>query len=130
MIAGTKTVTVLGAGLAGSLMTILLARRGISVKLIERRTDLRTHSLSGGRSINLALADRGLHALKVAGLYEAIQSLLIPMSGRMLHDMNGNTQFVAYGQREHEVIYSVSRNGLTELLLNHVTRLFQCQHAI
>ncbi|MES1196087.1 MAG: NAD(P)/FAD-dependent oxidoreductase, partial [Steroidobacter sp.] len=111
--------TILGAGPAGSLMTILLARRGIPVKLIERRADPRISSLTGGRSINLALADRGLHALKVAGLYDAVQPLLIPMSGRMLHDVNGSTQFVPYGQREHEVIYSVSRNGLTQLLLEH-----------
>ena len=112
-------ITILGAGLAGSLMTILLARRGIPVKLIERRPDLRTHALEAGRSINLALADRGLHALKLAGLESAIQPLLIPMTGRMLHDTNGNTQLVRYGQQPHEVIYSVSRNALTQLLLLH-----------
>jgi kynurenine 3-monooxygenase len=99
-----ESVTILGGGLAGGLMAILLARRGVSIRLIERRPDLRRPHLSGGRSINLALADRGLHALKVAGLFDAVQSLLIPMSGRMLHDVNGNTQFVPYGQREHEVI--------------------------
>jgi len=116
-------ITVLGGGLAGSLMTILLARRGIPVHLVERRPDMRSHPLTGGRSINLALADRGLHALKVAGMYKAVAPLLIPMSGRMLHDVDGKTQFVAYGQRKHEVIYSVSRNGLTQLLLNHASQL-------
>ena len=115
-------VTILGAGLAGSLIAILLARRGVSVKLIERRADPRSSSLTGGRSINLALADRGLNALKVSGLHDAVQPLLIPMSGRILHDIDGNTQFVSYGQREHEVIYSVSRNALTQLLLNHAAQ--------
>ena len=114
-----KPVTIVGAGLAGSLMAILLGRRGIAVNLIERRADVREHSLHAGRSINLALAARGLHTLKVAGIHDAVQSLLIPMSGRMLHDIQGGTQFVPYGQRENEVIYSVSRNGLTQLLLDH-----------
>jgi kynurenine 3-monooxygenase len=119
MSAEIKPVTILGAGLAGSLMTILLARRGIPVNLIERRPDLRAHARDSGRSINLALADRGLHALKLAGLESAIQPLLIPMTGRMLHDIDGNTHLVSYGQQPHEVIYSVSRNALTQLLLQH-----------
>lgn len=119
MTAAAKPVTMIGAGLAGGLMTLLLARRGIAVDLIERRSDLRTHPLQAGRSINLALADRGLHALQAAGIRDAVLPLLIPMSGRMLHDINGNTLIATYGQREHEVIYSVSRNDLTQLLLNH-----------
>lgn len=110
--------TILGAGLAGSLMTILLARRGQRVKLIERRLDPRVKQQSAGRSINLALADRGIHALKVAGVYESVASLLIPMSGRRVHDMSGHTQYVPYGQRAHEVIYSISRPGLNEALLD------------
>ncbi len=119
----TQPVTILGAGLAGSLMTIFLARRGIKVRVLERRPDPRQHPLSAGRSINLALADRGIHALKVAGVYEAVASLLIPMPGRMLHDLNGQTQFVPYGQKAHEVIYSISRPGLNEALLNCAERL-------
>jgi len=119
MTAAIKPVTILGAGPAGSLMTILLARRGIPVNLIERRPDLRKHTLDAGRSINLALADRGMHALKQAGLGTAVQSLLIPMTGRMLHETSGATQLVSYGQKLHEVIYSISRNGLTQLLLQH-----------
>ena len=118
----TKAVTIVGAGLAGGLMTVLLARRGIPVHLMERRPDPRNQHLLAGRSINLALADRGLHALKVAGLYDAVQPLLIPMSGRILHDINGRTQLLPYGQGEHEVIYSVSRNDLTQLLLDQAQR--------
>ncbi len=119
--AGQATITIIGGGPSGALMTILLARRGISVNLIERRADLRNHSARAGRSINLALAARGLHALKLAGLEAEIQSLLIPMSGRMLHDLEGKTQFASYGQRTHEAIYSVSRTALTQLLLNHAS---------
>lgn len=123
LIGMSEHVTILGAGLAGSLMTILLARRGIEVRLLERRPDPRVRRLSAGRSINLALADRGLHALQVAGVHDAIKSLLIAMPGRMLHDLNGQTQFVPYGQQPHEVIYSISRPGLNEALLDVAERL-------
>jgi kynurenine 3-monooxygenase len=118
-----KIVTIIGAGLAGSLMAILLARRGVAVRVLERRPDLRNRQLPAGRSINLALADRGIHALKVAGVYDAVAPLLIPMPGRVLHDLNGATQFVPYGQRPHEVIYSISRPGLNEVLLGCAERL-------
>lgn len=119
----SKTTTILGAGLSGSLMAILLARRGIKVSLLERRQDLREHRLSAGRSINLALADRGIHALKAAGLYPAIEPLLIKMPGRCVHDLDGNTQFIRYGQREHEIIYSISRPGLNHVLLDYAQQM-------
>jgi kynurenine 3-monooxygenase len=78
--------------------------------------------MDAGRSINLALADRGIHALQHADVYEEIAPLLIPMPGRMLHDIDGRLAFVPYGQRAHEVIYSVSRPGLTRALLDHASR--------
>lgn len=118
-----RTITIVGAGLAGSLMAILLARRGHPVRLLERRPDLRTHALSAGRSINLALADRGIHALQAAGIQSAIEPLLMRMSGRCLHDPDGRQSFVPYGQRAHEVIYSISRPGLNQALLNHAEQL-------
>jgi kynurenine 3-monooxygenase len=117
------STTLLGAGLSGSLMAILLARRGVPVRLLERRPDPRLVHQSAGRSINLALAERGIHALKTAGMFTAIESLLIPMRGRCVHDLSGATQLVAYGQREREVIYSISRPGLNEALLNYAGRL-------
>ncbi|MET0657063.1 MAG: NAD(P)/FAD-dependent oxidoreductase [Steroidobacteraceae bacterium] len=123
---------IVGAGLAGTLMAILLAQRGHSVRLIERRPDPRTAAIERGRSINLALAARGLHALALAGLEERVQPLLLPMKGRMLHDPSGAQSFIAYGQRPHEVIYSVSRGLLNELLLDaasatrNVRMRFQC----
>lgn len=119
----SKTVTIVGAGLAGSLMAVLLARRGVPVRLLERRPDLRKHRVSAGRSINLALAARGIHALQVAGVYSRVEPLLIAMPGRVLHDLQGGTSFVPYGQRQHEVNYSVSRSGLNQVLLDEAERL-------
>jgi kynurenine 3-monooxygenase len=111
-------VTIVGAGLAGALMAIFLARRGTPVELLERRADPRRETLDAGRSINLALADRGLAALEAAGLGADVRALLIPMRGRMLHDLDGTQTLVPYGQRADEVIYSVSRPGLNALLLD------------
>src|SRR5882757_2954803 len=104
-------------------MAILLARRGVPVRLLERRPDLRKQALAAGRSLNLALADRGIHALQAACVYESIKPLLIAMPGRMLHTIDSEISFVPYGQREHEVIYSISRHGLNQLLLGHAESL-------
>ncbi|HWJ04582.1 MAG TPA: NAD(P)/FAD-dependent oxidoreductase [Steroidobacteraceae bacterium] len=118
----TGPVTVLGAGLSGALMAICLARQGYDVCVLERRPDLRKVDMDAGRSINLALADRGIEALREAGVYEDVAPLLIPMRGRMLHAVDGALTFAPYGQRPHEVIHSVSRPGLTRVLLDHARR--------
>jgi kynurenine 3-monooxygenase len=73
--------------------------------------------MSAGRSINLALAERGIHALKLAGVFEEIQPELVPMRGRMLHALDGSLELQPYGSRENEVIYSVSRAGLNQCLI-------------
>lgn len=117
-----QSVTVVGAGLAGALLSTLLARRGHRVRLHERQDDMRRVPLDAGRSINLALAARGIRALEVAGLMDQVQPLLIPLPGRMLHDLNGALTFVPYGQGPDEVIYSVSRPGLNCLLLDAAER--------
>lgn len=114
----TPAVSILGAGLGGALMAVLLARRGFEVDVYERRPDLRRTELSAGRSINLALANRGLAALERAGLSTAVRRLLTTMRGRMLHGLDGSQALQPYGQREDEVIYSVSRPGLNHLLLD------------
>jgi kynurenine 3-monooxygenase len=116
--------TILGAGLSGALMAIFLAHNERKVLIYERRPDLRKVDMDAGRSINLALADRGIYALRQAGVYEDVEPLLIPMRGRMLHDVSGKLSFAAYGQRPHEVIYSVSRPGLTRVLLDHARRRY------
>ena len=117
-------VTILGAGLSGALMSIFLARNARKVVLYERRPDLRKVDMDAGRSINLALAARGIEALKEAGVFEEVEPLLILMRGRMLHALDGQQSFVLYGQRPHEVIFSVSRPGLNGVLLNHAQRVY------
>jgi kynurenine 3-monooxygenase len=116
----TAEITLVGAGLAGSLLAIFLARRGYRVTLIERRPDPRKTAApaSAGRSINLALANRGIAALEEVGVMESVRRTLIPMAGRMLHDEEGRLRLVPYGNKPHEVIYSVSRAGLNALLLD------------
>ena len=114
----SKQFTILGAGLAGSLAATYLARRGAKVRLIERRSDPRQTNVDGGRSINLALANRGIRALREVGLYKDIQALTIPMRGRMLHETGEPAVLQPYGKDESEVIYSISRGGLNALLLN------------
>ena len=116
----TPEVTLVGAGLAGSLLAISLARRGHRVTLLERRLDPRKTAApaSAGRSINLALANRGIAALEEVGAMENLRAALIPMAGRMLHDEEGRLRLIPYGNKPHEVIYSVSRAGLNALLLD------------
>ena len=109
--------TLIGAGLAGPLLATYLAKRGYSVEIFERRPDMRKESISAGRSINLALSIRGNHALKEVGLYDKIKPNTIPMKGRMIHDLNGNTHLQPYGQKENEVIFSVSRAQLNMELM-------------
>jgi kynurenine 3-monooxygenase len=115
---GSERVTVVGAGPAGALLSIYLARSGHTVTVYEKRPDLRRVDLPAGRSINLALANRGLRALAEVGLRDQVQPLLIPMRGRMIHTEAGHLQLQPYGHRPHEVINSISRSGLTALLLD------------
>ncbi len=111
-------VSIVGAGLGGALAAIFLARRGIQVTVYERRPDLRRVVQPAGRSINLALANRGLKPLRLAGLESEVRRLLTVMRGRMVHPVSGPLDFQPYGQRPHEVIYSISRPGLNALLLD------------
>jgi kynurenine 3-monooxygenase len=113
----TKPIAIIGAGLVGSLLAILLAKRGYKVAVFERREDMRSGKISAGKSINLALSDRGWKALKEAGINEDIRKIAIPMKGRMTHDKEGNTNFLPYG-KEGQAIYSVSRAGLNRLMMN------------
>jgi kynurenine 3-monooxygenase len=110
--------TIIGAGPVGTLMGLMLARRGARVCLIERRADPRTALPEGGRSINLALAARGLLALEHAGLSAAVAAQMIPMPGRMLHDEHAALQFLRYGQNEREVIYAIGREPLNRILID------------
>ncbi|MCA1797906.1 MAG: FAD-dependent monooxygenase [Xanthomonadaceae bacterium] len=111
-------ITVVGAGLAGSLAAIFLAQRGYTVTVLERRPDLRKVDISAGRSINLALANRGIDALRRVGLMPQIEPLLTPMRGRMLHTPAGELGFQPYGRTPTEMIYSVSRGSLNAALMD------------
>ncbi|MEO6079333.1 MAG: NAD(P)/FAD-dependent oxidoreductase [Steroidobacteraceae bacterium] len=115
-------ITIIGAGPAGCLLGILLARRGLAVDIYEQRADPRHSPVEAGRSINLALAARGIRALKAAGVMDALMPALVMMRGRMLHEPGRPDQFNAYGQRPHEVIWSVSRTTLTTLLTDAAAR--------
>ncbi len=114
----SREITLIGAGLAGSLLAIYLARRGFKVTVYERRPDLRSSEISAGRSINLALANRGLAALSRVDLLPQVEPLLLPMAGRMLHPLSGELGFQRYGSRDEEVIYSVSRGLLNGVLMD------------
>lgn len=103
--------------MVGSLLSLYLAKRGHRVDLYERRPDLRTVSLDGGRSINLALSDRGWRALKGIGIEEEVRKVSIPMYRRVMHDEQGTLTYQPYG-KEGQAIYSVSRGGLNMALMN------------
>ena len=112
-----KKVAVVGAGLVGSLHAVLLAKKGFQVDVFERRPDLRKADVIGGRSINLALSNRGFKALEMAGIADEIREISIPMYGRKMHDLEGNLTYQPYG-KDDEAIYSVSRGGLNQKLMN------------
>lgn len=111
-----KNITIVGAGLVGSLLSCYLSKRGHNVNVYERRPDMRTAGYIGGRSINLALSHRGWKALKKAGLDKAVEKIAIPMKGRVIHDTEGNTSFFPYGN-EDQAIYSVSRGELNRIMV-------------
>ncbi|MEO1118453.1 MAG: NAD(P)/FAD-dependent oxidoreductase [Pseudomonadota bacterium] len=115
-------ITILGAGLTGALLAVLLARRGIEVTVLERQTDPRMGTVTAGRSINLAMAARGMRGLKRAGLEHAIDDLLCPMPGRMLHPIAGGLEFQRYSGNEKDINYSVSRAGLNNRLIDAAER--------
>ncbi len=112
-----KKVIIVGAGLCGSLLALRMAQRGYTVTVYERRSDMRKKSMSAGRSINLALSNRGLRSLAEAGVEQDVLPLLIPMHGRMLHPLDAPLSLVSYSGRQNEYINSVSRGGLNKILL-------------
>ena len=113
-----QPITLIGGGLVGALLAQQLAQRGFAVEVYEKYADPRFARLSGGRSINLALAERGLQALRTAGLADDVLRRAVMMRGRMVHGIDGSTSLQRYGVDDSEVIWSVSRNTLNTLCLD------------
>lgn len=129
-----KEITIIGAGLVGSLLAIYLSKRGYTVSVYERRADMRKEAMSAGRSINLALSDRGIKALEEVGIMDEIKKIAIPMHGRYLHQPDGSTAFQPYG-KEGQFINSVSRAELNKKLIGlaeaHGVKIYfnhKCEH--
>ena len=118
----SDTVTIIGAGLTGPLLAISLIQRGFGVTIYERRPDMRRVQLPAGRSINLAISVRGIHALREAGLWESMRGIIIPMKGRMMHSLSGELTFQPYGKDETEVINSISRADLNAALMSEAEK--------
>lgn len=122
-----KHIGIVGGGLVGTLAAIYLARRGYRVSVYERRQDPRYNQIDGGRSINLALSNRGIKALEEVGLGDVLKQAAIPMHGRMMHDLHGKLTFQPYG-KEGQYINSISRTGLNKVLIesaeNHGIEFF------
>jgi kynurenine 3-monooxygenase len=117
-----RETVIIGGGLAGALLATLLARRGETVSVFERRPDPRLRGYEGGRSINLALAFRGLAVLREAGLGDDVLKQAVAMRGRMVHPRDGDINFQPYGRVDRECIWSVHRGRLNLLLLNAAER--------
>src|SRR5204863_1520827 len=112
----TKFVLI-GSGLAGGLLATYLGRRGYEVELYERRSDPRAGNFVGGRSINLALSTRGIHALEQVGLADEVLKHAIPMRGRMIHDKSGDLHFSPYDRDPNKFINSIGRAALNTVVI-------------
>jgi len=113
----SKQVNIVGAGLVGSLLSIYLAKRGYKINIYERRPDMRKTTISAGKSINLALSDRGWRGLQGVGIADEIKKIAIPMYGRFIHNRDGSNGFFPYGKKD-QAIYSVSRGEINMRLMD------------
>lgn len=118
-----KEIIIAGAGLVGSILGLRLAQRGYKVSIYESRPDMRKTEMSAGRSINLALSDRGIGGLKIVGLEKEILSHAVQMKGRMIHDLEGHLLFQSYSERPGECINSISRRTLNVYLMDALEKI-------
>lgn len=116
-----KKITIIGAGLAGTLLSLYLARRGYAVDVYEARSDIRRVADNGGRSINLALSCRGITSLKEIGLMDAVEKIMVPMRARAIHEENGEVTFQPFGRHKDEYINAILRTDLNTLLLDQAS---------
>src|SRR6478609_7750916 len=112
----------IGSGLAGGLLAAYLGRRGYEVELYERRADPREGNIVGGRSINLALSTRGIHALEQLGIADEVLQHAIPMPGRMIHDKSGDLHFSPYDRDPRNHINSIGRAALNTTVIEAALR--------
>ena len=120
-----EKIAVVGGGLVGGMEAAYLAQNGFNVDVFERREDIRKAELVAGKSINLALSDRGWKALRGIGMEDKIRSIAIPMRGRKIHNAEGEQSFQPYGV-EDQSIWSVSRGGLNQHLLEKADSYKNC----
>jgi kynurenine 3-monooxygenase len=117
-----KRVIIIGSGLCGSLLGARLAQSGFDVAVFERRKDMRKSVTEAGRSINLALSQRGFKGLGLVGIDEQVRALCIPMHGRMIHALDGSLKYMRYSGRDGYFINSISRGGLNSLLMDEMEK--------
>src|SRR5258708_8236862 len=115
-------LVLVGSGLAGGLLAAYLGRRGYDVDLYERRTDPREGNIVGGRSINLAVSTRGIHALEQIGIADEALRHAIPMRGRMIHDKSGDLHFAQYDVDPNKHINSIGRAALNTTVIEAAQR--------
>ena len=113
-----KEITIIGAGLVGSLLSIYLSKKGYKVKVYERSADMRKEKVTAGRSINLALSDRGIKALEEVGIMDEIRKICIPMHGRFIHHTDGGTSFQAYGMETWQPFAFSSLGVITSIIFS------------
>src|SRR6201987_4809078 len=111
-----------GSGLAGGLLAAYLGRRGYEVNLYERRADPREGNIVGGRSINLAISARGIHALEQIGIADEALRHAIPMHGRMIHDKSAALHFTPYDVDPKKCINSIGRAALNTAVIEAAQR--------
>jgi kynurenine 3-monooxygenase len=112
----------IGSGLAGGLLAAYLGRRGHDIELYEKRADPHEGNIVGGRSINLAISNRGIHALQQIGLADEALRHAIPMRGRMIHDKSGSLHFTPYDVDPQKCIYSIGRAALNATVIEAARR--------
>ena len=112
-----EKVVIVGAGLVGSLWAVYMSKAGYDVTIYERRPDIRRADISAGKSINLALSTRGWKALDTVGVGDEIRKMAIPMTGRIMHDLDSNLTYQPYG-KEGQAIYSISRGGVNAKMMD------------
>jgi kynurenine 3-monooxygenase len=122
MESGMKEITIIGAGLAGTLLALYLAKRGYTLNIYDARPDLRLIEADTGRSINLALSCRGLTSLAGVGIMTEVEQLMVPMRARAIHDAQGQIKYQSFGRHHDEYINAIERSELNKLLLNTVEK--------